>query len=103
MNPIGDEDNIFSSLFDKVPAKRAGNESDMAGTVLYATSRAGVSCSTPAVTLFKVLMLESIGLCRRCVAVCRWWPYLACQWTGISLIITPVHLLIHNRKLCLIT
>ncbi|CEJ80713.1 Putative Pc22g02220 protein [[Torrubiella] hemipterigena] len=41
MNPIGEEDNIFSSLFDKVPAKRAGNESDMAGTVLYAASRAG--------------------------------------------------------------
>lgn len=33
---------MFSSLFDKVPAKRAGNEHDIAGAVLYLVSRAGV-------------------------------------------------------------
>lgn len=43
MNPVGEEGNMFSSLFDKVPAKRAGDEEDIAGTVLYLVSRAGVS------------------------------------------------------------
>ncbi|KAI9038068.1 uncharacterized protein KD926_011306 [Aspergillus affinis] len=41
MNPVGEEGNLFSALFDKVPAKRAGNEDDMAGTILYLVSRAG--------------------------------------------------------------
>ncbi|KAM3461563.1 hypothetical protein MY5147_002235 [Beauveria neobassiana] len=41
MNKIGQEDNIFSNLFDKVPAKRAGDEQDMIGTVLFLASRAG--------------------------------------------------------------
>ena len=44
MNPIGEEGNIFTNLFDKVPAKRAGNEDDIAGAVIYLASRAGVSC-----------------------------------------------------------
>lgn len=43
MNPVGAEGNIFSSLFDKVPAKRAGCSEDIAGTVLYLVSKAGVS------------------------------------------------------------
>ena len=43
MNPVGEEGNLFSALFDKVPATRAGNEDDIAGTVLYLVSRAGVS------------------------------------------------------------
>ncbi|KAI0151806.1 short chain dehydrogenase [Xylariaceae sp. FL1272] len=41
MNPIGAEGNIFSNLFDQVPAKRAGNEEDIAGAVLYLSSKAG--------------------------------------------------------------
>ncbi|CEL00449.1 Putative Cytochrome P450 CYP504E5 [Aspergillus calidoustus] len=41
MNPVGQEGNMFSSLFDRVPAKRAGREEDIAGTVLYLSSRAG--------------------------------------------------------------
>ncbi|KAL2817953.1 NAD(P)-binding protein [Aspergillus cavernicola] len=41
MNPVGKEGNIFSSLFDRVPAQRAGNEDDIAGTILYLVSRAG--------------------------------------------------------------
>ncbi|KAJ5912625.1 hypothetical protein N7504_001508 [Penicillium tannophilum] len=41
MNPVGAEGNIFSSLFDKVPAKRAGCSEDIAGTVLYLVSKAG--------------------------------------------------------------
>lgn len=45
MNPVGAEGNMFSALFDKVPAKRAGNEDDIAGAVLYLVSRAGVSSS----------------------------------------------------------
>lgn len=45
MNPVGEEGNLFSNLFDKVPAKRAGNEDDIAGTILYIVSRAGVSLS----------------------------------------------------------
>jgi hypothetical protein len=43
MNPVGAEGNIFSSLFNKVPAKRAGNADDIAGTVMYLVSKAGVS------------------------------------------------------------
>jgi hypothetical protein len=42
MNPIGEAGNMFSSLFDKVPAKRPGNEEDIASAVLYLASRAGV-------------------------------------------------------------
>lgn len=42
MNPIGESGNMFSSLFDKVPAKRAGNEEDIASAILYLASRAGV-------------------------------------------------------------
>jgi NAD(P)-dependent dehydrogenase (short-subunit alcohol dehydrogenase family) len=45
MNPVGEAGNIFSSLFDKVPAKRPGNEEDIASAVLYLASRAGVSSS----------------------------------------------------------
>ncbi|KAH7024418.1 7-alpha-hydroxysteroid dehydrogenase [Microdochium trichocladiopsis] len=41
MNPVGAEGNMFSNLFDQVPAKRAGNEQDIAGAVLYLASRAG--------------------------------------------------------------
>ncbi|KAK3192783.1 hypothetical protein K4F52_001140 [Lecanicillium sp. MT-2017a] len=41
MNPVGAEGNVFASLFDKVPAKRAGNEDDIAGGVMYLVSRAG--------------------------------------------------------------
>ncbi|KAK8017421.1 hypothetical protein PG993_013747 [Apiospora rasikravindrae] len=41
MNPVGEEGNMFSALFDKVPAKRPGNEADIAGAVLYLVSRAG--------------------------------------------------------------
>ncbi|KAK1623799.1 putative short-chain dehydrogenase [Colletotrichum phormii] len=41
MNPIGKEGNVFSALFDKVPAKRAGQEEDIAGAVIYLASRAG--------------------------------------------------------------
>lgn len=44
MNPVGEAGNIFSSLFEKVPAKRPGNEEDIASAVLYLASRAGVSC-----------------------------------------------------------
>jgi hypothetical protein len=44
MNPVGEEGNVFTALFDKVPAGRAGNEDDIAGTVLYLVGRAGV-CS----------------------------------------------------------
>lgn len=46
MNPVGEEGNIFSSLFDKVPAKRAGNAEDIAGVVLYLSSKAGVRFAT---------------------------------------------------------
>lgn len=43
MNPVGAEGNMFANLFDKVPAKRAGKLEDIAGTVLYLCSQAGVS------------------------------------------------------------
>lgn len=46
MNPIdvpGAKGNIFEGLVQKVPAKRVGRFEDIAGTVLYLTSQAGVS------------------------------------------------------------
>jgi hypothetical protein len=43
MNPVGEAGNMFQNLFDRVPAKRAGNEEDIAGSVIYLISRAGVS------------------------------------------------------------
>lgn len=43
MNPVGAEGNMFANLFDKVPARRAGKLEDIAGTVLYLCSQAGVS------------------------------------------------------------
>jgi hypothetical protein len=42
MNPINAEGNMFSNLFDKVPAKRAGIPEDIVGTILYVVSNAGV-------------------------------------------------------------
>lgn len=34
---------MFANLFDKVPARRAGKMEDIAGTILYLCSQAGVS------------------------------------------------------------
>jgi hypothetical protein len=45
MNPVGEEGNIFAALFDKVPARRPAVNGDIAGTVLYLCSEAGVSFS----------------------------------------------------------
>ena len=42
MNPINAEGNMFSNLFDKVPAKRAGVPEDIVATILYLVSKAGV-------------------------------------------------------------
>ena len=55
MNPVGEAGNMFSSLFDRVPAKRAGNEEDIAGSVIYLVSRAGVS---PFVFDWSTIILE---------------------------------------------
>lgn len=43
MNPIGEEGNMFANLIDKVPAKRVGGMEDVAGAVIYLSSKAGVS------------------------------------------------------------
>lgn len=75
MNPVGEEGNMFSSLFDKVPAKRAGNEHDIAGAVLYLVSRAGVRSSLLLTQnlcmLLPVPELTPIGLRRRGVTLYR--------------------------------
>jgi hypothetical protein len=67
MNPVGQEGNIFSNLFDKVPAKRAGNEEDLVGSVLYLSSRAGVSHapldSEMALTNLQQAYVDGINLC----------------------------------------
>jgi len=44
MNPINAAGNMFANLFDKVPAKRAGEPEDIVATILYLVSKAGVSC-----------------------------------------------------------
>lgn len=51
MNPVGEAGNMFSSLFDRVPAKRAGKEEDIAGSVIYLVSRAGVSFPCPILSM----------------------------------------------------
>jgi hypothetical protein len=56
MNPVGQEGNIFNSLFDKVPAKRAGGEEDIAGVVIYLASKGGVNVTKPR----PLLQLEGI-------------------------------------------
>lgn len=85
MNPVGAEGNIFSNLFDKVPAKRAGNAEDITGTVLYLVSKAGVS-----LLAFKILAPSFnidnhlyLGLCGWNITVCRWGKNSSRQWTGI--------------------
>lgn len=42
MNLVGAEGNMFANLFDKIPSRRAGKLEDIAGTVLYLCSQAGV-------------------------------------------------------------
>lgn len=42
MNKVSESGNIFANLFDKVPAKRAGNEDDVVGTIIFLASKAGV-------------------------------------------------------------
>lgn len=67
MNPVGEEGNIFSALFDKVPAKRAGQAEDIAGAVLYLVSRAGVSA--PLDYVQHDALTEITGVCRRSISV----------------------------------
>ena len=43
MNPVGEAGNMFSALFDQVPAKRPGQAEDIAGAIIYLVSRAGVN------------------------------------------------------------
>ena len=59
MNPVGAAGNIFSSLFDKVPAKRAGAAEDIAGTILYLVSKAGVSDASFAICFEMIIALTS--------------------------------------------
>jgi len=42
MDPVAAKGDIFSELFDEIPAKRAGKEEDIAAAVLYLASQAGV-------------------------------------------------------------
>jgi NAD(P)-dependent dehydrogenase (short-subunit alcohol dehydrogenase family) len=43
MNPVEEDGNQFAQLFEKMPAKRIGKSEDIAGTILYLCSQAGVS------------------------------------------------------------
>lgn len=42
MNPVAAKGDIFSALFDKIPAKRAGKEEDIVAAVRYLAIQAGV-------------------------------------------------------------
>lgn len=87
MNPVGAEGNMFANLFDKVPAKRAGKLEDIAGTVLYLCSQAGVSkvnrISLVILTFPKRLMLMGLTYVwmaegfwlRMDKNSSAWWPY----------------------------
>lgn len=58
---------MFANLFDKVPARRAGRLEDIAGTVLYLCSQAGVS-------LKRSVQETTNNTCRHTLtgAVCVW-------------------------------
>ena len=62
MNPIGAEGNMFAQLIDKVPAKRIGGLGDVAGTVIYLSSRAGVSV-TIFMSLENSLLNAHVSIC----------------------------------------
>ena len=42
MNPVEEGDNQFGALLDKMPAKRIGRSEDIAGTIIFLCSQAGV-------------------------------------------------------------
>ena len=75
MNPINAEGNMFSNLFDKVPAKRAGVPEDVIGTVLYLVSKAGVAL---------LLCVLTVGVCQWAVVVCRWRTSTRGKWSRIT-------------------
>lgn len=81
MNPVGAAGNIFSSLFDKVPAKRAGASEDITGAVIYLVSKAGVSwalhCSECVFDLLEIV------ICRWHFALRRWGSYSVGERTGV--------------------
>ncbi|KAL3478861.1 hypothetical protein BJX99DRAFT_256068 [Aspergillus californicus] len=59
MNPVGEKGNVFGSLFDQVPAKRAGSAEDLAGSVLYLVSRAGARSHIVEKALFVFVSVRS--------------------------------------------
>lgn len=93
MNPVGEEGNIFSDLFDKVPAKRAGGEQDIASVVIYLASPAGVSeldnhfsrCN-PSAMLSRLTPLRA-GLYRWCFCLCRWGSCLTGKWAIVIVLL----------------
>lgn len=68
MNLVGEERNVFSNLFDKVPARRAGREGDIAGVVIYLASQAGVCgccfAKIPEKRINKSLTRHMLMVCR---------------------------------------
>lgn len=73
MNPVGEEGNISSNLFDKVPAKRAGNENDIAGAIIYLTSTAGVSIPIMLSTFSNKDRLTSMASLSALMGVAYFW------------------------------
>ena len=69
MNPVGEAGNMLSSLFDRVPAKRAGNEEDIAGSVIYLVSRAGVSITVLVSRRCHPVMSTRANIC---IVIRRW-------------------------------
>lgn len=92
MNPVGEAGNMFSSLFDRVPAKRAGNQEDIAGAVIYLISRAGVRLELELRLALHLLLPAYLtdyltGLCRWRLCLYRWRPRARRQRAGVTLLL----------------
>jgi NAD(P)-dependent dehydrogenase (short-subunit alcohol dehydrogenase family) len=81
MNPVGEKGNVFASLLDQVPAKRAGNENDIAGGVMYLVSRAGVS---PSQCAQEQGLTCHLGVCRWHFTLHRWGSHPFRKRSGMS-------------------
>ena len=78
---------MFANLFDKVPAKRAGNDEDIAGAVMYLASRAGVSylfLFTLPDSFSERVLIVALVLREWNITCGGWWQDIASQWAAIA-------------------
>jgi NAD(P)-dependent dehydrogenase (short-subunit alcohol dehydrogenase family) len=69
MNPVEEGNNQFAELFKAMPAARIGKAEDIAGAVLYLSSKAGVSVLTKCALGDLQADLEQAYVDGRCLCV----------------------------------